>query len=207
MDTLTGIWADIVAAARAEGPFLGQALSVCRVAGVNQPVVALELTDADPGMALTLERQKDRAASLLSRVLGAPVVLDLVGSAVYETRAETAYRAPRPRLEAPSRAQRDYKAEYREYLATDKWKLRRDLAVERDRTCVICHSSQNLEVHHRTYELKYNEPLYHLTTLCHECHTAVTTWQNARKSAGGKAYIVSESDLDELIARAKGLRA
>jgi len=78
-EALQGAWADIVAEARAEGPFLGQALAACELRDVAAPVIALRMADADPGMALTLERQKERLAGLLGRIVGTVVDLRLEG--------------------------------------------------------------------------------------------------------------------------------
>jgi DNA polymerase-3 subunit gamma/tau len=78
-EALRGAWADILAEARTEGAFLGQALAACELADVAAPVLALRITDQDPGMALTLERQKGRLAGLLSRVVGSPVDLRFEG--------------------------------------------------------------------------------------------------------------------------------
>lgn len=60
---------------------------------------------------------------------------------------------------------------YHEYLQTVEWKAKRDEAVERDAgRCRLCYSSENLQVHHRTYYRRGNEHPNDLTTLCKECH-------------------------------------
>lgn len=72
---LGAAWADIIAAARAESPLLGTALSATEPATVAPPRLILRLTDTDPGLALTLERQRERLAALFRRLLNAPVEL------------------------------------------------------------------------------------------------------------------------------------
>ena len=72
---LSAAWPDIIAAARAESPLLGTALSATEPATVAPPRLILRLTDADAGLALTLERQRERLAALFRRLLNAPVEL------------------------------------------------------------------------------------------------------------------------------------
>jgi len=84
LEAVQAAWADIVAEARAEGPFLGQALAACELASVAAPRITLRMADADPGMAMTLERQKGRLAGLLGRVVGAVVDLVVEGGAAPE---------------------------------------------------------------------------------------------------------------------------
>ncbi len=75
LEALTAAWPGIVAAARAESPLLGTALAATMPAIVAPPHLTLRLIDLDAGLALTLERQRERLAALLVRIVGAPVEL------------------------------------------------------------------------------------------------------------------------------------
>ena len=61
---------------------------------------------------------------------------------------------------------------YEEYLKTEHWRTLSRLVKERDNyACVICNSSEELEVHHRTYERgRFNERLDDCYTLCRKHH-------------------------------------
>jgi DNA polymerase-3 subunit gamma/tau len=78
-DALTAAWPDIVALARAESPLLGTALGATLPDAVAAPRLGRRFTDDDPGLALTLERQKERLAALLAKLVGEPVDLALPG--------------------------------------------------------------------------------------------------------------------------------
>ena len=83
LEALTSAWPDIVTAARAQSPLLGTALAATVPADVAPPRLTLRLTDQDAGLALTLERQRERLAALLVRIVGAPVELKVAeGDAV-----------------------------------------------------------------------------------------------------------------------------
>ena len=92
-DALAAAWGDIVAAARAESPLLGTALAATEPVDVAPPRVTLRLTDRDAGLSLTLERQRERLAALLARLVGGPVELVLA-------EADTAATQPPKRLSA-----------------------------------------------------------------------------------------------------------
>ena len=60
---------------------------------------------------------------------------------------------------------------YDEYLLTDHWKeLRKRIHAKYNNKCAICGSSDNLEVHHITYERKGEELDEDLALLCKKCH-------------------------------------
>lgn len=64
---------------------------------------------------------------------------------------------------------------YREYLKTPQWKIKRGKRLDIDgHACVLCRSTEHLEVHHLSYDRLGHEPLFDLRTLCHDCHEAVT---------------------------------
>lgn len=60
---------------------------------------------------------------------------------------------------------------YREYLLTEHWQETRERALWRaDRQCRLCSSTEDLNVHHRTYERLGCEHNNDLTVLCRDCH-------------------------------------
>ena len=57
------------------------------------------------------------------------------------------------------------------YLQSDHWKSLRERALYRDKyKCKICHSTENLNVHHKRYRKIYNVVVGDLVTMCHDCH-------------------------------------
>lgn len=67
----------------------------------------------------------------------------------------------------------DY-AKYREYLNSDIWKLKRKGVLIRDENlCQECKIKPAEEVHHKTYENLYNEPLEDLIAVCKDCHKEI----------------------------------
>jgi 5-methylcytosine-specific restriction endonuclease McrA len=66
---------------------------------------------------------------------------------------------------------RDSQAEYAEYLQGPAWKLKREAVMERERgLCQGCRHRDATEVHHLTYDHKYDELLFELVALCESCH-------------------------------------
>ena len=63
---------------------------------------------------------------------------------------------------------------YAQYLRSDKWREIRKKILERDGyKCKFCGSTENLRVHHKSYESIYEEEfaLNDLITLCDKCHS------------------------------------
>lgn len=60
---------------------------------------------------------------------------------------------------------------YAEYLKTGHWQEVRKAALERaDHRCQLCNATENLNVHHRTYERRGAERDSDVTVLCKPCH-------------------------------------
>ncbi len=64
---------------------------------------------------------------------------------------------------------------YTEYLASDAWKAKRALVLKRcGGVCEGCGVAPATEVHHRHYDHLFNEFLFELLGLCHDCHDRIT---------------------------------
>lgn len=77
----------------------------------------------------------------------------------------------------------DRQTKYRAYLQSDEWKEVRNLILKRDHaSCVICHSTLFLHVHHRHYQTFQKETGEELATLCKGCHSRLHRegWKAAR---------------------------
>jgi DNA polymerase III subunit gamma/tau len=81
VDALTRAWPDIVADARRESPFLGEAFGAARPLEAAPPKLTLELLDPNPVIGERLTRQRDVAQKILGRHLGSAVQL-MIGSAM-----------------------------------------------------------------------------------------------------------------------------
>lgn len=65
-------------------------------------------------------------------------------------------------------------AKYVEYLSSIEWKSKREQILVRDNyTCQDCKIKPAEEVHHKTYDNLFNEPLEDLISLCKKCHTEI----------------------------------
>jgi|SRR5690606_31870032 len=68
---------------------------------------------------------------------------------------------------------------YGELLFRPEWRAKREEILNRDKSCVVCTSSKDLQVHHRQYHFILREgkfkfpwdyPNNLLVTLCESCH-------------------------------------
>jgi len=74
--------------------------------------------------------------------------------------------------EARAAEQEKRRAEYQEYLLSDKWRQRRALVLDRaDGLCERCRQAPATQVHHLTYEHIFGELLFELVAVCDDCHS------------------------------------
>lgn len=65
---------------------------------------------------------------------------------------------------------------YTQYINSRDWQLKRREVLKRDNhQCQTCLNTENLEIHHKTYERLGDENLDDLITLCTHCHEAITS--------------------------------
>jgi len=104
--TLEGLregWPDLVALAREQSRFLGEAVGAARPVTVEPPAVVLELPEGNPMHVEAMTRQRDVVEELLRQAVGAPVQLSVRSGG-------GAAESPAPRVrrlsESESRAER-----------------------------------------------------------------------------------------------------
>lgn len=62
----------------------------------------------------------------------------------------------------------------KKYMTSPEWQIKKDEIKELDGyQCRTCHCTENLEVHHITYENLFNEKDKDLATLCRSCHQEI----------------------------------
>ena len=63
--------------------------------------------------------------------------------------------------------------EYKKYIKSKEWQEKRALKIEEVGFCQKCGATENLHVHHLTYENFKNEKPEDLQVLCKDCHMKV----------------------------------
>ena len=64
--------------------------------------------------------------------------------------------------------------QYRQYTASNKWKIKRDNRMALDNhECALCFTTSHLQVHHITYDRIFNEKMSDLLTVCKSCHEII----------------------------------
>ena len=59
---------------------------------------------------------------------------------------------------------------YKEYLLTSHWKHFSNEAFKFFGACVVCGTTKNLKIHHKTYQNRGRETFLDVVCLCGECH-------------------------------------
>lgn len=97
--------------------------------------------------------------------------------------------------------------EYEIYLSSEKWRIITEQVKDRDgRKCAMCGSTEELQVHHKTYEHIFHEEdhLDDLITLCKKCHFGYHEWEKKEKEKKHaerlRAYEMREEKKKEYIA-------
>ena len=89
---------------------------------------------------------------------------------------------------------------YEFYLRSDAWKSKRLQVLEQDNwKCLMCdaiesgrYAKEDLQVHHRHYRNLGDEPLEDLSSICPECHDAITNVHRRRRYSDKKLSPSSE---------------
>lgn len=64
--------------------------------------------------------------------------------------------------------------QYQDYLNSDIWKQKRLKVLNRAKfVCERCKKEQATQIHHKTYEHIFNEPLSDLLAVCADCHRTI----------------------------------
>lgn len=67
-------------------------------------------------------------------------------------------------------------AKYNGYLRSPEWHAKRIKVLRRDQyRCQACLESEAVQVHHKTYQHLYDEPLFDLESVCVPCHERLHT--------------------------------
>jgi hypothetical protein len=77
LDGLRQAWPDLVAVARDQSRFLGEALAAARPTAAQAPALSLAVPDGNPIHLEALGRQRDALEQLLGRAVGGPVQITL----------------------------------------------------------------------------------------------------------------------------------
>jgi hypothetical protein len=71
--------------------------------------------------------------------------------------------------------------EYEAYLKSDEWNARREKVFLRaDGICEGCGVAKATQVHHLSYENRYNEFLWELVAICNDCHVRAHPEKNGK---------------------------
>lgn len=89
---------------------------------------------------------------------------------------------------------------YEDYLKTYHWeKVRNDRIKYDNEKCIVCGLSNNLQVHHRTYERLGHEDPGDVVTLCRVCHERIESIKNFYGDDIREAYDRHLAELERCI--------
>lgn len=89
-----------------------------------------------------------------------------------------------------------HKYNYKEYLESNKWKEFREKVLKRDNyKCTKCGNTNELCIHHITYDNFGNENLEDVVTLCSKCHEEIHNTKNWNKTKNK----ITKKDIDLMI--------
>jgi hypothetical protein len=107
---------------------------------------------------------------------------------VMDTREQQRKREERWKQESARRQQereqeiRERRLQYSAYRRGPDWAWRRKAVFKRaDGLCESCGRQRATEVHHKTYDHIFDEPLFDLAAICRECHEKITKRDRERR--------------------------
>lgn len=62
---------------------------------------------------------------------------------------------------------------YKDYMESDIWKLKRNTMIKQNPNCKICKKTKNIVVHHLNYKMLGNESEKDLIVVCWDCHNKI----------------------------------
>ena len=101
-----------------------------------------------------------------------PVDYDEEANAAYHSRINAAVQGYYEATKEHELAER--RRIYRDYLLSPEWAKRREKVLRRaNGICEGCGEARATQVHHKTYDHIYNEPLFDLVAICKACHESI----------------------------------
>jgi hypothetical protein len=86
-----------------------------------------------------------------------------------------------------------FEEEYNAYLSSETWQAKRLKVLHRDGyICQACCTRKAVQVHHKSYRFFGEEPLYHLISVCIECHQKIDRLKALKLK--GEYYLENYSD-------------
>lgn len=92
--------------------------------------------------------------------------------------------------------QTDWFIEYNRYLQSPEWREKRRKVLARDKyLCQACLESKATQVHHKSYDHVFHEPLFELVAVCEDCHNSLTELDTQRRNNNGVANVTTRITL------------